>query len=287
MRGENFMRKTSVVVCTTLLLFTAGLIGLSAQQPVFPGTRGLDVSPTYDGWEHNPDDTFTMYFSYYNRNTQEDVDVPIGPDNHFDLGSGDEGQPTHFYPGRKWWLFKVVVPKDWPKDKRVVWTLTSNGRTNLAKGWLEPEWEVERAGIILGGYRNRALPGELDKLPKISIMGGPPQIITLPATATLTAMATATSPGCEVDAQGRCATGIDLKRFQIRWIVYRGAGKVQFDPEVGPSANGKSSIASEPKVTFSMPGNYRFRAIATDGSSFANYDVDVKVNPGPSADKAR
>jgi len=232
-----------------------------------------------------------MYFSYYNRNTQEEVDVPLGPNNTFDLGNGDQGQPTHFYPGRKWWLFKVVVPNDWPKDKRVVWTLTNNGRRNLAKGWLEPEWEVERAGIILGGYRNRALPGDLDKLPKISIMGGPPQTITLPATATLTAMATATSPstssGCEVDAQGRCATGIDLKRFQIRWIVYRGAGKVQFDPEVSSGADGKSSVASEPKVKFSMPGNYRFRAIATDGSSFAYYDVDVRVNPSASADNTR
>jgi hypothetical protein len=28
-----------------------------------------------------------------------------------------------------------------------------------------------------------------------------------------------------------------------------------------------------------MPGNYRLRAIASDGSLFSTFDVDVKVNP--------
>src|SRR5262245_60156949 len=106
--------------------------------------RGQDVGPTYDGWERNPDGTYTMYFGYLNRNSQEALDIPVGPDNNFDLGNGDEGQPTHFYPGRRWWVFSVVVPQNWPKDKRLVWTLTSRGKTNQAKGWLEPEWEVDK-----------------------------------------------------------------------------------------------------------------------------------------------
>ena len=32
-----------------------------------------------------------------------------------------------------------------------------------------------------------------------------------------------------------------------------------------------------------MPGNYRIRAIATDGALFSIYDNDVTVNPGASA----
>jgi len=120
----------------------------------------------------------------------------------------------------------------------------------------------------------------------ISIKGGPAQTITLPATATLTATATATATGaCEPDASGRCANDVDLKRFQVRWSVYRGAGKVQFDPAMSPAVEGKS-ITSAPKVTFSAPGSYRLRATATDGSSFAYYDVDVKVNPSTAAEKA-
>ena len=85
--------------------------------PRSPYARGQDVSPTFDGWERNPDGTFTMYFGYFNRNSEEEIDVPIGPENTFDLGNGDQGQPTHFYPGRRWWVFKVVVPKDWPQGQ--------------------------------------------------------------------------------------------------------------------------------------------------------------------------
>jgi hypothetical protein len=169
-----------------------------------------------------------------------------------------------------------------------VWTLTNRGRTNLAKGWLEPEWEVIKDGIVLTGFRNRVSEGaEGGYKSPINITGGPAQTITLPATATLKAAATAMTTGaCVPDELGRCATDVDLKRFQVRWILYRGPGKVQFNPEVSPSVNGKS-ITSEPKVTFSAPGNYRLRATATDGSTFSVYDVDVKVNPGAATDTGR
>ena len=85
----------------------------------YPGARydrGLDISPTFDGWEANSDGTFSMYFGYYNRNAEEEVDIPLGPENSFDVGGSDQGQPTHFYPGRRWFVFKVVVPKDWPGE---------------------------------------------------------------------------------------------------------------------------------------------------------------------------
>ena len=105
-------------VCAALLLLAAIPVALNAQFP-YPGaryTRGQDVSPTFDGWESNPDGTYTFYFGYYNRNAEEEIDVPLGPENTFDLGNGDQGQPTHFYPGRRWFVFKVVMPKDWPQD---------------------------------------------------------------------------------------------------------------------------------------------------------------------------
>jgi hypothetical protein len=45
-------------------------------------------------------------------------------------------------------------------------------------------------------------------------------------------------------------------------------------------------LTAETKVTFSVPGNYWIRAIATDGAMFSTYDAVVKVNPGTSAEKA-
>jgi hypothetical protein len=72
----------------------------------------------------------------------------------------------------------------------------------------------------------------------------------------------------------------------IRWIHYRGPGKVHFDPDVSPAVYGKP-LTSETKVSFSMPGMYRIRAIATDGAAFTTFDVDVKVNASTSAGNAR
>jgi hypothetical protein len=255
-----------------LLLIAAGAISLAAQQiPGIQYPRGQDVSPTYDGWETNSDGTISMYFGYYNRNSEEEVDVPIGPDNHFDLGNGDQGQPTHFYTGRKWWVFKVTVPKDWPKDKRLVWTLTNKGKTNLAKGWLQPEWEVEKAGVSLTGYRNRLPPGEDVQLPEVTITGSPAQTVTLPGKAKLTATAAMTrSSNPDIERE------INPKGVQVRWILYRGPANVQFDPAV--SAFGKP-VTAETNVTFTAPGDYWIRAIGTDGALFSNYDIKVKVNP--------
>jgi len=280
--------RCSMAVCATILLFAAGAIGLCAQVSL-PGVRyarGQDVSPTYDGWESNPDGTFTLYFGYYNRNSEEEIDVPIGPENSFDLGNGDQGQPTHFYPGRRWWVFKVVVPKDWPQTKRLVWTLTTKGRTSQSKGWLQPEWEVDKLLMSKNAPQDPFLAAA-DTNPRPEnmapvITGVPAQTITLPATATL--RATATDDGFPKPGPGD--RGGRVEGVRIRWIHFRGPGKVQFDPDVSPAVYGKP-VMSETKVSFSAPGNYRIRAIATDGALFSTYDVDVKVNPSTSDEKAR
>ena len=277
-----------IAFCAATLLFTAGLISLSAQFP-FPGvryTRGQDVSPTFDGWEGNPDGTFTLHFGYYNRNSEEEIDVPIGPDNAFDSGNGDQGQPTHFYPGRRWFVFTVVVPKDWPHDKRLVWTLTTKGRTNQSKGWLQPEWEVDKLLISKNAISDPFLrtsnsnPTPDNMAPVVT--GTVKEAITLPASATLSV--TATDDGLPKPGPGD--RGGRVQGVQIRWILYRGPAPVQFDPDVSPAVYGKP-LTSETKVVFSMPGNYRIRAIATDGAMFSTYDVDVKVNPRPSAANLR
>ena len=56
------------------------------------------MAPVYDGYEANPDGTYSLWFGYLNRNHEEAIDVPIGPDNSFEPGQADRGQPTHFVP---------------------------------------------------------------------------------------------------------------------------------------------------------------------------------------------
>jgi hypothetical protein len=242
-------------------------------------SRGQDVSPTFDGWKMNPDGTYTLYFGYFNRNSEEEVDIPIGPDNSFDVGNMDQGQPTHFYPSPRWWVFGVVVPKDWPKDKKVVWTLTNRGRTNQAKGWLQPEWEVDQGIIAKNSPRDSLLMtvsvGDVDfENVAPTITGSPAQTIKLGDPLTLTATATDDGRPKPISAAAGRQQGV-----RIRWIVYRGSGKVRFDPDITSQRVYGKPATLETKVTFSVPGAYRLRAIASDGQLTSAYDVDVTVNP--------
>jgi hypothetical protein len=42
---------------------------------------GQGVAPVYEGFDINPDGSFNMWFGYMNRNYEEELDIPIGPDN--------------------------------------------------------------------------------------------------------------------------------------------------------------------------------------------------------------
>jgi hypothetical protein len=262
-----------------VLVISAALIAVSAARAQVQYARGQDVAPVFEGWERNADGTFSMVFGYLNRNYEEELDIPIGPDNTIALGgdtSGDRGQPTHFYPRRQRFLFRVVVPANWDKQQKVIWTLTSHGRTNQAKGWLQPVWELSEDVIIenMGG----GVPDPNNKPPSLTI--GDVPTVTLPSGATLTA--TATDDGLpkpyrrapsnpDRDSQPRRPRGVDIK-----WIQYRGPGRVTFDPQASAVVYGQP-VTLVSKVSFSAPGTYVLRATANDGQLFTSRDITVNV----------
>ena len=86
--------------------------------------EGLPISPFFEGWYENPDGTYTVSFGYFNRNREETVVIPAGPNNFLSPASYDGGQPTVFTPGRSTGVFTVTVPAEFGlNDGRVVWTL--------------------------------------------------------------------------------------------------------------------------------------------------------------------
>jgi hypothetical protein len=265
-----------MVLLICLVLFLAAHVPATLHAQQIPYAKGLDVSPTYDGWEQNTDGSYTMHFGYFNRNTQQEFNIPIGPDNNID--GGDKGQPTHFYTDRKWWVFDVVVPKDWPKDKRVVWTLTTNGRTNQAKGWLQEEWEVDKGVIAKNAARDPSLmtagtnERDIDHqnvAPKIAPIA--PQTVNLADT--LTVAATATDDGRPKPASANTTQ----EGLRLRWIHYRGPANVRFDPDIMPTRAYGKPATLETKVKFTEPGEYILRVIASDGELVTTYDVPVTV----------
>lgn len=268
-RGESLCA-ASLLLCSSLFAQTPYSVGVHY-------ARGQDASPTFEGWEGNPDGSFSLYFGYYNRNTEEEIDVPIGPLNHFDGAEADRGQPTYFYAGRRWFVFKVVVPKTWTQNDKLVWTLTTKGRTNVSKGWLQPEWEIDKALItknspgdpFLRITNSTPVPGNIPPV----VSGSPAQTVTLPAKVSL--KVNATDDG--IPKPGKPGRGGRAQGLQIRWITYRGPAKAVFDQEVSPAVYGEP-LSFETMASFPMPGNYRLRAIATDGALSSTYDVDVQVN---------
>jgi hypothetical protein len=272
--------RSTFKVCLALLFLIAAAGGVRAQ---IKYARGQNVAPAFEGWEKNPDGTYNFVFGYLNRNYEEEIDIPIGPDNNIEPG-GDRGQPTHFYPRRQRFVFRVTVPKDWDKQQKLVWTLTSHGRTDQAKAWLQPEWELNDEVI---SENNGGGVLEASNEPP-SITGSPAQTITLPETVTLTVTAQddgipkprprATTPSPSADPNANPEPPRRDRGVQIKWIVYRGPGKVKFDPDTSPYIYGKPATLSS-KVSFGAPGTYVLRAIASDGQLSSTHNVTVTVNP--------
>jgi hypothetical protein len=72
----------------------------------------------------------------------------------------------------------------------------------------------------------------------------------------------------------------------IKWIQYRGPGKVTFDPPISPVVHGQP-VTFASKASFGSPGTYVLRAIAFDGQLFTTSDVTVIVNGSASAQEQR
>src|SRR5439155_23959514 len=126
----------ALVAAATPLLATAQL-PLSRTK-----ASGQPVTPAFEGWSRNADGTYSISFGYYNRNAEEALDIPIGPNNSVEPGDANQGQPTHFEPRRHWGVFAVKVPADFG-DKKVVWTLKIRGQTWTIPGNLHPNWQID------------------------------------------------------------------------------------------------------------------------------------------------
>jgi hypothetical protein len=262
----------------------------------FGRAGGQNVQPFYEGWQRLPDGHIAMWFGYLNRNFQEQVDVPIGENNKFDL-QADLGQPSHFYPRRSLFVFKVPLPDGWPADKRLIWSLTAHGKNSQASGWLQPEWEVDEDVIQMNIGPGSAPPDPPNSAPKITVNADTSAIVGKP----LKLSASATDDGIPKarrrppPANGAAAaTPMPLPPaatpkpratigLRVKWILYRGpnsGGQLAFGEDSSKAAVGATTAELATDVTFSKPGTYWLRAIATDGLLETPYDLKVNVIAG-------
>jgi len=257
-------------------------LGMHAQPPAptyIPQTHfstGQDVQPVFEGWLRNTDGTFTMVFGYFNRNFEEELAIPAGPDNKLEPGAPDRGQPTYFLPRRQQFIFRVQVPADWGQ-KELIWSVTAHGKTEKAFAQLLPVEEISERMIMTHGGLN---PGEDDpnKPPSITIMQPGPA--TVATSLTLTAMVTDDGlpkprpapkprPGAQSNTVSNRPRGLN-----VSWLEYKGPAKVTFEPAgIILVADGKAITTAR----FPEPGTYVLRATANDGALSTVTDITITV----------
>jgi len=300
-------RYCSAFAVSTVLLFAVWQS--SEAQTIF--RSGQSVQPVFEGWERNPDGTFTMWFGYMNRNYEEQPHVPVGENNFFSPGQADRGQPTHFYNRRQNFMFSTVVPADWG-DQQLIWTMRHEGQDHKAVGWLfDVNWEIDEG--VWRANRSTGIRGRGDaiemvnKPPTVSILGSMAVTAYVDEPLTLTATASddnnpgpekpaARPPQAQPQQEGekplpianfapirsegpiqqqmvkyRLATPTGLA---ITWLHHRGPGMVKFEPQAKGVEPGKEFQTT---VLFSEPGTHVIRA-AADDTGFVRYaDVTVEV----------
>jgi hypothetical protein len=214
------------------------------------------VTPSFEGWFENPDGSYTLSFGYFNRNYREELDIQPGPNNRFEPGPPDQGQPTHFLPRRQTGIFTVVVPKDFG-TKKLTWTITANGQTNSIPGHLRPEWEIDALKEVTSGNT----PPVIKFAPSGKAGQGPSGVtasvnVAMPNPASLDVWVTDDNVRKRENEGRGPALGVS-------WSKYRGPGRVTFR-DAAPKIDGTSKAATT--ATFSEPGQYTLRVLAWDAS---------------------
>lgn len=232
--------------------------GVDAQSLTY--TKGQNVAPAYEGWQAAPDGAKYFLFGYLNRNWEEEIDVPVGPGNGFNLGGDDHGQPTHFLPRRNRFVFRVAVPSTFREKDELIWTLTSHGKTEKAYASLRPDYIVDdvvrasETGALGAGTSspetraNTSPVVQIEELRSRTVKAG--EAITLTTYVKddgipkLRAPGRGTRPpargGSQETASGpprnpamNPPTRITVGKvigLHVSCFTYRGAGKVTFDP---------------------------------------------------------
>lgn len=292
-----------IVIVTAALAAIALPRAVSAQQGY---SSGQTIAPAYEGWEQNDDGSFNLVFGYMNRNWEEVIDVPVGPGNNIEPGGPDQGQPTHFYPRRNRFVFRIRVPADFG-DRELVWTLTTQGQTERAYATLKRDYFIDdlviqaNFGAGGGGGTTPELPE--NQAPTLDVEGGGEHTVRAGEPLELMAVSTddgkpraRSMPASSPRHPGRFTTDT-ATGHRLSWFVYRGAGPVTFDPpQIRVWEDTRDNVDSpwspgwktpEPpedgrwvaEATFAEPGDYVLRAIAHDGGLATTADVTVTVTP--------
>jgi len=270
------VRRQLVARYTAVVLGITGAL-VSAQQLPSEPRRGFGASITgaFEGWYDNPDGRRTFLVGYLNRNADQALDVPIGPNNRIEPGGPDLGQPTHFLPGRRHGVFSITVPRDFTSpEHRLTWTIVANGQTTVIPIRLHPDYLV--SPFVDVAVKNTPPVLRLEQNgPSIQ---GPVALLAGATTRSIAITSPLSLPIFASDdakyASGTMALPVKPPPpVRLVWSKYRGPGRVTFDnPQppldvlTGGGVNTPFSGRSMASARFSEPGEYVLHVTALDYS---------------------
>lgn len=291
MNGFRFSRGIAALTLVTAAAFSQG-ITQAYKEP--PHESGQAITAAFEGWYPNADGSKTILVGYYNRNMKEVLDIPVGPNNHVDPGGPDRGQPTHFLTGRQWGIFSITVPKDFGEDKKITWTIVSNGKTTAVPVHVNPLY-------VISPFKDATsnTPPFISFEDAGPFLQGPPRMIAKTLTTALQdplPLAVFVADDANIPPSFAAFAKM-LPTVTVTWSKFRGPGdvtfanvkpkveKTEFKPPPPATYTGKAATTA----TFSEPGEYILEVTANDlsgvgGGGFqccwTTAQVKVTVKPG-------
>ncbi|MEO2197626.1 MAG: hypothetical protein ABGY72_16265 [bacterium] len=232
----------------------------SAQPPGSLRAFGAQVAPMFEGWYENADGTATVLVGFFNANSEETVEIPVGELNRFEPGLEDRGQPTHFPPGRSWGVLSIQVPRDFDGDLR--WVLSANGQPTSMPVHLQPPYFIEPLRDAADGNE----PPTIRFASAGAGVTGPPIGIahTLSASVGTPIDLSVWTSDVKPEGGGEGGPGgFRRSALTLRWHHHSGPGAVEF----GETSQRFTDTADQNPTTtaiFSAPGDYVLRAEALD-----------------------
>jgi hypothetical protein len=276
------MSKIKQLAVNTLVVVLMGLITapLYAQLPAHlrdfqlakRKAEGDLVGPMFNGWIKNEDDSVTMIFGFVNRNREEIVDIPLGPNNYIEPAQFDGAQPTHFpvyqrggFIGiQERGVFAVTVPAEMAKTE-VIWTLKHAGHNYSIPGRATSSaYEMGLGEAALGSLN-----------PAIRFVKNGEESTDREGIYAAKVNATVGKPidlSAYVQDRGNRANYEEMKTFEFplgtEWIMHQGPAAPEFSSAkiTGKERGSDSEIVTDngwtvvqTKATFWEPGDYVVR----------------------------
>jgi len=234
---------------------------------------GASVTGAFEGWYEDGNTARGFLVGYYNRNSQQELDIPIGPNNRIEPGGPDLGQPTHFLPNRQFGIFAVPVPKGFTADDKLTWTIVANGISTSIPLRLYGDYlispfseiAVNNTPPVLRFAENGAsMQGPIANLNNAAV-----RVASMAEPLAVTVWVT---DDMKYTSDTNAPMTTPRPPVTLVWSKYRGPGTVTFDhPQldaepIGRASNELFSGKATTQVRFSEAGEYVLHVTANDYS---------------------